>query len=364
MIRQAIRGLVVLVAVVLVLQAALGRQATILDKVVVRDGKKDRATRTYEGTLVLGKEGLRIISGPKGDKLLATIDPADVLKFTPGDLPGVDRNTILAQISSEEKRTKKDYEAARLGYSDLLKQSTGASERGKRFLEFKIAQMSSKIADLTPDDDGWAAQADAAIKAWDSFLAQYKSGWEIWMGTRAYTRLLAERNQYDRVARAWSALGKTGQLPPNLALEAALEDIDAQIRSKATATAEVAARDLGKTTPPGATKDKLAIYERAAKAINSGDPLSALKDIEDKIAATRDPSVRAVGYGMRGELCLAANKPREAMWEFLWVDTVYNTDKDETLKAMSRLVDIFKALMDDERAKTFREKIHRLRVTF
>jgi hypothetical protein len=166
------------------------------------------------------------------------------------------------------------------------------------------------------------------------------------------------------VARAWAALAKTGELPPNLVTEAALQEIDAQIRSKAGATAEVAARNLGKGALPGATKDKLAIYEAAAKAITGGDPQSGLKDIEDKIVATKDPGVRAVGHAMRGELYLAANKPREAMWEFLWVETVYNADKDEVLKALSRLVDVFKALMDEDRSKAYRDKIRRLRTAF
>ena len=360
MIRQAIRGLVVAVAVVLLLEVAAGQTGT-LDKVVVRDTKKEGAAKTYEGTLVLDKAGLRVMGGEKADKLVAAIDPADILKFTPGELAGVDRTAVLALISSEEKKTKKDYEAARLGYADLVKKAAGAPERSKRYLEFKVAQMTSKVADETPDDEGWAAQADAAVKAWDAFLAQYKTGWEAWMGTRAYARLLAELNRYDQVAAAWAALGKAGELPPNLVLEAALQVIDAQVRGKAAAAAEVAARNLTKDAPPGSAKDKLAIYEAAAKAIAGGDPLSGLKDIEDRIAATKDPGVRAVGHGMRGELYLRGNKPREAMWEFLWVETVYNADKDEVVKAMARLVDVFKALTDEDRARAYRDKIRRLR---
>lgn len=364
MIRQAIGGFVVTVAGILLFDAALAQPTGTLDKVVVRDAKKEGATKTYEGTLVLDKTGLRILGGEKLDKLILTLDPGDIVKFTPGDLPGVDRGAILAQLSSEEKKTKKDYEAARLGYADLLKKAASAPERSKRYLEYKLALMASRVADETPDDDGWAAQAEAAIKVWDSFLAQYRTGWESWFGTRTYTRLLLEANKYDRVAAAWAALGKAGELPPNLAAEAALHEIDALIRSKSARQAETAARSLGKDALPGANRDKLAIYESAAKAIANGDPLSALKDIEDRIAATRDPGVRAVGYAMRGELYLAAKKLREAMWEYLWVETVYNADKDEVYKALVRLVEIFKGQGDEDRAKAYREKIRRLRGGF
>lgn len=365
MTRQVIRGLIVMVAAVGLLEVAVGQPGTIPDKVVVRDIKKEGAAKSYDGTLVLDKNGLRIMGGEKGDKLIATIDPNDVLKITIGELSGVDRGALLPLFGSEDKKTKKEYEAARLGYTDLLKKSGSIPERSKRFLEFKVAQMTSKIADETADDEGWATLADTAIKNWDAFLEQYKSGWELWMANRALTRLQIELNKYDRVASAWAALGKTGELPPNLALEAALQGIDAQIRSgKAAAAAETAARNLAKDAVPGPTKDKLAIYEATAKAIGSGNPLSGLKELEDKIAASKDAGVRAVGHAMRGELYMLASKPREAMWEYLWVETVYNSDRVEVLKALSRLVDVFKALGDEDRAKGCRDKIRRLRAAF
>jgi hypothetical protein len=361
MIRQAIRGLVVVVAVVLLLEAAAGQQGTP-DKVKVRDTKKDGTIRTYEGTLVLDKAGLRVVGGEKGDKLVATLDPADIVQFTPGELPGVDRGVILALDSAEARRTRKDYEAARLGYAELLKK--GVPERTKRYLEYKVAQMTSKIADETADDEGWATQAEAAVKAWDAFLAEHKAGWEVWTGVRTYTRLLVELTRYDQAAQAWGTVARTAELPPNLAMEAALQGIDAQIRSRAAAAAETAARVLAKDTPPGSIKDRLAIYESAAKALAGGDPLSGLKDIEDRIAATRDPVVQAVGFSMRGELYLAANKHRDAMWEFLWVETVKNVDRDEVHKAVVRLVDVFKALPDEVMATRYREKLRRLRTNF
>jgi hypothetical protein len=67
---------------------------------------------------------------------------------------------------------------------------------------------------------------------------------------------------------------------------------------------------------------------------------------------------------MVGELHLAGGKPREAMWAFLWVETVYSQDRDDVLKALCRLVEVFKAQADDDRARVYREKIRRLREAF
>ena len=185
---------------------------------------------------------------------------------------------------------------------------------------------------------------------------------------RAGARLYAELNKFDEAAKMWSRMAKNTELPPGLRLEASLQEIDTQFRSKAYSTAAAAVEALAKTVGPGAVKDKLAIYERAAKAAESGLNADNVKpvvdDIEKKIAESKDPGVRGVGYGVIGELYLAAGRPRDAMWAYLWVETVYNADKDEVLKAMCRLVEVFKALMDEDRPKVYREKIRRFRANF
>ena len=49
------------------------------------------------------------------------------------------------------------------------------------------------------------------------------------------------------------------------------------------------------------------------------------------------------------------------MWALLWVEVVYNQDRDEVLKALTRLVTVFEAQGDEERAKAYREKLRRYR---
>jgi hypothetical protein len=67
---------------------------------------------------------------------------------------------------------------------------------------------------------------------------------------------------------------------------------------------------------------------------------------------------------MIGELHLLAGKHREAMWAFLWVETVYNADRYDALKAMCRLAEVFRSQADEDRAKSYREKIRRFREGF
>lgn len=273
---------------------------------------------------------------------------------------------MLSQIKLEAGGTKKDYETARGVYAAMLKKAAGGGEPTRRFLEFKVAMMSTRVADESGDDERWAELADVAVKEWNGFLTGYTTGWEVWPAARALARLYVELNKYDEAARLWGRMAKNPELPPDLKLEAAVQEVDAQFRAKAFATAASLAESLGKSAGPGTEKDKLALYERAARAAEKAamkpDALrAAAEDLKKTAGASKDPAVRGAGFGLAGELYLLAGRPREAMWEFLAVETLYNSEKDEVLKAMCRVVDSFKAQADEDRAKQYRDKIRRFR---
>jgi tetratricopeptide (TPR) repeat protein len=369
MIRKLVGSLIVIAAVAVVIDTAGGQQPTnVPDKIVVRNNvKKDGSVITYEGKLKLSPVGLQVLSGEKLDKA-TTIHFADIVRFEPGDMPGVNRDDMLAQLKLESNKNKKDYETAKSVYSAMLKKAASSPEPTKRYLEFRVVSMSTKIADESADDEKWSELADLAAKEWTGFLTDYKAGWEIWPAARSLARLYVELNKYEEAAKMWGRVAKNPELPPDLKLEAGIQEIDAHFRAKAYSTAATLAEALGKSTGPGAAKDKLAIYERAAKAADGGLKENTVQVVVDhirkKIAESKDATVRGVGYGVIGELYTLVNRHRDAMWEYLTVETVYNADKDEVLKAMCRLVEAFKAQMDEDRPKTYREKIRRFRSTF
>ncbi|MBA4190416.1 MAG: hypothetical protein C0467_20705 [Planctomycetaceae bacterium] len=333
------------------------------DKIYIRD-KKDGSIKNLEGNLVFTPTGIQIQAPDK--KVLAIVAPADVVKVVPGEMAGVERGEVLKLVGLEDKKTKPDYAAARLGYLDMKKKAATAPEKTKRYLDFKIALMASRVADETGYDEDWSKVAVEAAKGWGDFVAEHKTGWEVWVASRAGARIYSELNKFDEVARIWNRMTKKEvNLPPDLLLEAQLQEIDAQIRTRTgAAAAQVAAGNLLKTAPAGPAKEKLAIYELAAKAMASGDPVTGVKPIEAAIAATKDNSTRGVGFSMIGELYKEAPRPRDAMWAFLWVETVYNADKEEAFKAMCRLAEVFKSQQDDDRVRAYQDKLRRGRGNF
>lgn len=363
---KLVRGSLLLMGCAIVLNAATAQQPTTTpDKIVVRDkDKKDGSTKTYDGILKPAPAGYQIISAD--GKVLATVSPVDIVKVTPGDPTGVDRLALLAMINTEEKKTRKDYETAKLGYIDLIAKAASAPPKTKQYLAFKKALVSTHILDEL-DDDEWSKQVEPVSKEWSEFLSEYKTGWELWPAARTCARLYAETNKYAEVEKIWKQLtAKEVELPADLKQAAALLMIDAQIRQggNVLSTASLKADELAKTAVGVVAKDKLAIYSKVAAAGNNPSPetlAATVKEIEDKIAASKEPAVREAGYSMMGELYLAAKRPRDAMWSFLWVETVYNQDKDEVLKALVRLDQIFKNQMDDDHEKMTKEKLRQLR---
>lgn len=354
--RQAIRGLLLFTLVVAVVDSTVSAQ-NIPDAVTVRD-RKDGSTKTHNGLFKLSPTGFEVVTN---DKKSVVINPDDIVKIAIGDLQGVDRNAINTAVGKEGN---KEYDAARTLYQDLHKKA-GLPERSKRYLEFKKVQMTHKIVDDLDAEKGWKEKAEECIKDWTSFLTSddTKFGWEQWPATRACTRLQIECRKYDAAAIAWGRVSKNANMPPDAKLEAAMQEIDLQIRSKAYSAAATGAAELIKTAA-GSKKDRLVIYELAAKAGGSGKPLDGIAGIKAEMNKTKDASVHATGFSMLGELYLAGGKPRDAIWEFAMVDTVLNQDRDEVYKALARLIELFEIQADEDQTKKYQDKLKRFRTTF
>lgn len=353
MVRQMCRGALALVLIATVLETARSQPAANADRIYYRDKKtKDGSVASIDGVLKTSPAGYQIVSGAK----VIPVSPADIVRVVPGELPGLDRKDVLAQATLEANG---DWEKARVGYVEMQKKAANAQDKARRFLEFKVATATAKAADDTPEESGWKEKAGGAVTLLSDFLSAYPSGWEVWPTARTCARLQSELGAYDNAARTWAKLIKNQEVPADLRAEATFQEIDTLIRGKRYPDAASRISDAQKTATAGAQKDRLAIYQLAAKYADN--PADGVAPIEAEIAKAKDPGTKAVGYGMLGELYLLANKPREAMWALLWVEVVYNQNPDEVAKALVRLTQVFKLQGDEERTKAYQDKLRRYR---
>lgn len=362
MIRHAARGALALILLTALMHTAgLGQPANQI-KIFYRDAKTG-AEKTIDGDdLKAAPGGYQVILA---GKVAATLSPADIVRVDPGELPPVERKDILAQLNLE--RTGK-WEPARVNYIEMQKKAkaAGAPAKVMQFIEYKIAYTTVKVADET--DDGWDEKAKAAQTMLNDYLISYPSGWEAWQATGMRCRMLLELGNPGEAAATWAKAAKNPAVPADLQREAALEEIDSLVRAKQFPDALDRIDKFPKADATGPVKDRLAIYQTAVKVAQGpkpGDgPLTAwVKPLQDLVDAAKDPVTRAVGYNMVGEVCMLADRPRDAMWAYLWVEVVYNQDRDEVAKAMYRLVKAFEAQQDEDRAKSYKEKLRRFRAT-
>ncbi|MFO0803156.1 MAG: hypothetical protein U0791_08565 [Gemmataceae bacterium] len=357
-------GLLLATVFTLLESTGRGQPGATSDRVYYRD-KKDGQIKEVDGELKAAPGGYQIVTPDK--KTAAVVSAVDLVRVIPADLPA-DLKTAREPANLEAKR---EWEKAKVLHSDMAKK-TGLSDKSRKYLEFRIAYVTARAADDTPEEEKSQAKAGEAIKLLETFLTGNKAGWEVYAAGSTCARLQVsettkdgdkERRHFDEASRTWGKIAKAADLSAELKLEAAMQEIDTRIRGRQLAEARGLIDDALKVAPAGPAKDRLNIYALAVKHGDAANPEEGVKAIEAEIAKTKtkDPGVLAAAFGMMGELYLAKEKPREAMWQFLWVEVVYNQDRDEVIKTLARLSDVFRLQGDDERAKAYREKLRRYR---
>jgi hypothetical protein len=346
-----------------------GQPAATSDRVYYRD-KKDGQVKDLPAELKASPAGYQVIAA-SDKKVVATVSAADIVRVVPADIPGYDYKAIMEPVNFE---VKKEWDKARTGHAEMLKKSSGAPEKVRKYLEFRVAICAAHSADETTDEAAAQAKTDEAVKLLENFLTAYKTGWEVWPAAQTCARLQitssdrvkngdkeSERRMFDAASRTWGKLARAADLAPDLKLDATLQEIDCKIRARQPADAKAIIDESMKSAPAGAVKERLNVYQLAVKFLDNPNPADGVAAIEADIAKTKDASVRAAAYGVLGELYLNADKPRDAMWQYLWVEVVYSHDRDEVIKALVRLSDSFRMQGDDDRAKAYQEKARRLR---
>src|SRR5262249_54526217 len=77
----------------------------------------------------------------------------------------------------------------------------------------------------------------------------------------------------------------------------------------------------------------------------------ALKDLDDLLKDASTDRMHATILLGRGDCNRLAKQFAEARWDYLWVDVVYNQDREQQSKALYYLNEVFGALGDNSRAK-------------
>lgn len=320
------------------------------DKVERRDKKA--------GTVIVSGKILEENAGGVKMKLQGlgkeeTIPSNEIQRITYVDLPAK-ASLDLGKLANAE--AARDFPALLKGYEAVqaLPEVKTTPVTVRRYIDYRVATLRAFVAE---GDD----QVKAAVKGLTDFIAAHPESWEYPHAARQLARLEADTGDYAGATKIYETLEKAANIPAEFKQEATAALIDIAFQSEQYDVGQKRIEAVAKDAKaPPALKARVDMYQLGLDAAK-GDVTAAVKKIEEAIGKTTDPSLKALGYNVLGDVYLAKNQKRDAMWSYLWVDVVYNQDRGEQLKAMTRLIKIFDQDGDKEKAQMYREKLSRSR---
>ncbi len=335
------------------------------DGVWFHDTTKDGKLTKIEGTV---KETINGVEVTDGAKKVTKISPADMVRIDYENIQGIDRS---AQISLRPgELSGNDPDKLAVEYGKLVATSKDAPVKAKRYVAFREGYWLARAAATKPDEE-FSDAAKAVIAKLMAFTKEHNRSWELWQMAQEAGRLALHIEDKESAIAAWKVLADNTEFPLAERHKAQLYHAGLLLRNGDKADFKKVVMEI-KADPrldTPALKEQLAIYVEIANlppAVEpkEGEPRTKSADlakVEAAIALAKDPVAKAAGYNALGDLLVSQKLYRDAMWAYLWVDTVYNQDKDEQLKATSRLIDIFKRLGDEDRANQFIDRLAKLR---
>ena len=284
-----------------------------------------------------------------------TIPSNEILRVTYVDLPATASLAVGKLALAEAAR---DFPAMLKGYEGIqaLPEVKTTPVTVRRYIDYRVVSLRGFVAE---GED----QVKAAAKGLADFIVAHPDSWEYPHAARQLARLQADTGDYPNATKTYEALEKAPTVPAEFKQDAtaALIDIAFQSDNLPVGKDRVDKVLADAKAAPG-LKERAAVYQLGLAAAEPGaDLTAAVKKIEEAIGKAADPSLKALGYNVLGDVYFAKGQNRDAMWSYLWVDVVYNQDRGEHLKAMTRLIRVFDKDADKEKSQLYKEKLARSR---
>jgi tetratricopeptide (TPR) repeat protein len=267
----------------------------------------------------------------------------------------------------------------------LLKANPQTSKFLVCHFRYKIASLKARQA-----EDGVGDRA-AAIAALQKFRADYPESRQIVPCLQALGRLLAAEGQSTKdVSDHFERLSKYAKDSPEIMQESSRlksELLISEARSVLNRNPEeakqryaVAYDGLKKILdglppggdPVGRLELELALAECLGGQEKFDEALKETNRLMEVAVASPDEAKRASVYLTRGDCYRmwgnarvnnnrgeAIKQYRKAMWEYLWVDVVYNKDVNQHARALYHLAEIFEKMDDGARAEACKDLLRK-----
>jgi tetratricopeptide (TPR) repeat protein len=232
-------------------------------------------------------------------------------------------------------------------YNQTLAQME-AHKYAARAIHYRIAVLTLRQAQ---NDKQPTATAIAKLL---EYKDAYPTSWEINHVMPLIAQTQMDAGDFKGAEKTFEEMAGMDTLPADVKANAELMTVQVAVRAGNIGAAE---KKLAALEKKAAGNPKFASRVKMAKA----EVLVGQKKIDDAvpilhqvIKENMDRDTKALAHNTLGECYFKANRYNEAMWEFLWVDTVFNHDRNQHAKALYYLVQVFTQLNDGVRAEECR----------
>jgi tetratricopeptide (TPR) repeat protein len=195
-----------------------------------------------------------------------------------------------------------------------------------------------------------------AIVRLSDFVKANPQGWQVVRSLTLLAKLHEAAKDYTGAKASYTQLAGL-DVPDEIKQNALLQVAMADVRLGQFAAAEPKLANLLKTMPKGSTVYGRTLLAQAECLLAGNKTDEAMAILKKTVKDSPDKTLKAIAYNTLGVSLYNAEKYKEARWEFLWVDVVYNTDKAEHAKALYYLTQTFEKLGKTPEADECREQL-------
>jgi tetratricopeptide (TPR) repeat protein len=257
----------------------------------------------------------------------------------------------LANTTKKEGERPKALAEALAKYEEALPLLKEGQPRAQAHIEYKIANLLYVQAREGLDK---AALTKAAAKL-KEFAGKHDKAWQLARVLKMLAEAQFDLEQYAEAEQTYQQLARA-DVPDPVRQDAEVQALLVTMRAGKYDAAADKLRGLISKLPKGTEKLRAQLALGECLAMGKKVP-EAKKELKAVLDETKDKLLRGQAYNTMG-LCYWLNEQwQDARWEFLWVDTIYNQDKNQHAKALYYLQDIFARLGDGDRARECRQAL-------
>jgi tetratricopeptide (TPR) repeat protein len=247
------------------------------------------------------------------------------------------------------KRREKILEALK-SYQDL--NSKVKDKFFKRHMDYKSAHLHARLA-LEEN-----AKPDIAIAELQQFIEKHPVSWQFPRAALTLAKFQVEKGDLTAAKKTYQKLAEA-DVTPNMKAESDLQVALLSVKTNEHAVALKRLEEIMSKMPkthPYYVRAQVAKAECLVATEKMDDAIKLLKEMI-QTSPEKNYQVKAAAHNALGYCYFQKKQYAEARWEFLWVDVVYNQDRDEHAKALFYLTDVFAKLNDSEKSQQCRQML-------